>query len=227
MRPLWDPRAEVWDQHLPASDLFSTLRDAVLLAADLGLRDVAIDLGAGSGFLTLPLAEQAARVVAVDKSPRMLDQLRFKLEGSEAAVQLIAQDLLAFTPSEKVDVIVSNYALHHLRHSAKRELLRRCNHWLRPGGRIVVSDLMVALTFRPGQSAALTRRLRSIAAKGIPGYWRIAKNGIRLVAGRGEYPADLDFWTRALREAAFLNVNGRQIGSESGVAWGIKARGSG
>jgi ubiquinone/menaquinone biosynthesis C-methylase UbiE len=192
--------------------------------SEAGKSDVAVDLGAGSGFMTLPLAERTHKVYAVDTSKRMLDQLRRKLDAPRSCIELVTCDLRAFVPPEKVDIVVSNYALHHLRHAAKGALLRRSHDWLRPGGRMVVSDLMVDLTLRPGQSAPLTRRLRSISRKGLPGYWRIGKNGVRWILGRGEYPAGLAFWQDALSEAGFQQVGASRVGSESGIVWGVKAR---
>jgi SAM-dependent methyltransferase len=222
MRPHWDAKADRWDGHLPRTELFAELRETVLWAARPTRRDVAIDLGSGSGFLTIPFAGCVRRLYAVDHSEKMLSRLGDKLanEGLRAYARL--GDLRTFAPPEPVDIVVSNYALHHLRHPAKLELLRRCRTWMSPGGRIVVADLMVPLTLRPGQSDALLRKVRSIAAKGVPGYWRIAKNAVRWTTGRGEYPASLEFWIRALGEAGFEDVGGRRVGAESGVAWGTR-----
>jgi SAM-dependent methyltransferase len=222
MRPHWDAKADGWDGHLPRTELFAELRETVLSAAHPSDRDVAIDLGSGSGFLTIPMAGCVRRLYAVDHSQRMLEHLGDKLADEGLRVVAARGDLRTCTPPEPVDIVVSNYALHHLGHSAKIELLERCRTWMNPGGRIVVADLMVPLTLRPGQSAPLVRKVRSIAAKGLPGYWRIAKNAVRWAAGRGEYPASLEFWTRALCEAGFADVGGRRVGAESGVAWATR-----
>jgi SAM-dependent methyltransferase len=223
MRPHWDAMADRWDADLPRSPLFATLLEAIADAAAVRSTDVVVDLGAGSGFLTIPLAGRARRLYAVDHSRKMLERLSGKLAGDGRTVVATRADLRSFDPPEPVDVVVSNYALHHLRHANKVELLRRCRAWMNPGGRIVVGDLMVPLTLRPGQSAPLLRKLRSIAAKGLPGYWRIAKNAARWATGRGEYPASVTFWTQALRDAGFTGVGGRTVGTESGVAWGVRA----
>jgi cyclopropane fatty-acyl-phospholipid synthase-like methyltransferase len=220
MRPHWDAKADRWDGHLPRTELFAELRETVLSAARPTGHDVAIDLGSGSGFLTIPFARCVRRLYAVDHSERMLSHLGEKLADESLCVHAWRGDLRTFAPPEPVDIVVSNYALHHLRHSAKLELLRRCRTWMNPGGRIVVADLMVPLTMRPGQSDALLRKVRSIAAKGLPGYWRIAKNVVRWATGRGEYPESLEFWTRALGETGFADIGGRCVGTESGVVWG-------
>lgn len=222
MRPHWDAKADRWEGHLPRSDLFAELRETVLSAAAPTESDIALDLGAGSGFLTVPMAACVQRLYAVDHSQRMLEHLASRLSEEGLRVVSLRADLRRFVPPEPVDVIVSNYALHHLRHPAKDVLLGRCRDWMKPGGRIVVADMMIPLTLRPGQSAPLWRKVRSIAAKGIPGYWRIAKNVVRWAAGRGEYPATLEFWMEALGRAGFEDVDGRPVGAESGVVWGSR-----
>jgi SAM-dependent methyltransferase len=222
MRPHWDAKADGWDGHLPRTELFAELRDTLLSAARPTASDVAIDLGAGSGFLTIPMAGCVRRLYAVDHSEKMLEHLGDKLGHEGLRVLAARGDLRTCAPPEPVDIVASNYALHHLGHAAKVELLRRCRTWMNPGGRIVIGDLMVPLTLRPGQSGPLLGKVRSIAAKGIPGYWRIAKNLARWAAGRGEYPASLEFWMRAMREAGFEDVGGRRVGAESGVAWGVR-----
>src|SRR5207244_2896459 len=40
------------------------------------------------------------------------------------------------------DLVVSNYALHHLTDDDKVALVARASRWLRPGGRLVVADMM-------------------------------------------------------------------------------------
>ncbi len=223
LRPHWDAKAGTWDAHLPRSDLFAELLDTVLGAARPGPGDVALDLGAGSGFLTIPIAARAARTYALDHSQEMLRLLGDRVAAEGRTLFAKRGDLAGFAPPpERVDVVVSNYALHHLSHEGKRRLLRDAHDFMAPGGRFVVSDLMVPLTLRPGESGPLIRKVASIARKGPAGWWRIAKNLVRWGTGRGEYPASLEFWQGALHAAGFVDVGGRHVGEESGVAWGTK-----
>jgi ubiquinone/menaquinone biosynthesis C-methylase UbiE len=50
------------------------------------------DIGAGSGYFALPIGQRAAKVYAVDPSPKLLEMLRGKLaaEGAPANVELVA-----------------------------------------------------------------------------------------------------------------------------------------
>jgi ubiquinone/menaquinone biosynthesis C-methylase UbiE len=203
--------------------LFDELLDTVMEATAPNRDDVALDLGAGTGFLAIPLAERVGRTYAVDHSPAMLRLLAEHVAASGVHVWAAGRDLRRFVPPEPVDIVVSNYALHHLSHSAKADLVAACYDWMEPAGRICIADMMVPLTLRPGQSGPLLRKLRTFAGRGVGGYWRIAKNGARWVSGRGEYPASLPFWRRALGEAGFEDVDGRTVGAESGVVWGRKA----
>jgi SAM-dependent methyltransferase len=222
MRPHWDAKADGWEDHLPQTELFAELLDAVMYAAAPTPRDVAIDLGAGSGFLTVPLVERASRVYAVDNSSAMLERLRGVMDERGLQVYAVNADLRRFAPPEPVDVVVSNYALHHLRRGAKKRLVVSCYDWLRPGGRIAVADIMTPLTLRPGQSGPLIGKVRDIARKGPAGYVRIARNAVRWAFGRGEYPMSVQFWIDVFRESGLADVGGCPVGKESGVVWGRK-----
>lgn len=223
LRPRWDHGAEAWAGGLPHSELFTDLLDVVLTAASPGRSDVVVDLGAGAGFLSIPFAERSRRVYAVDASGAMLALLGQSAERRALAIETIRCDVRRFAPAEPVDVVVSNYALHHLRRADKEALLAACHAWLRPGGRVVIGDLMVPLTLRPGQAGPLVAKVRSIARRGPSGYWRIAKNGVRWASGRGEYPAALESWTETLLDVGFRDVGGTRVGRESGVVWGTRS----
>ena len=100
-----------------------------------------VDLGAGTGNLTGKLPVSAS-VIAVDTSARMFKIARQKLKGRQ--VTYIEDDILAFLTGrlEPCDAIVSTYALHHLTSEEKAMALRAMAGQLRPGGSIVIGDLM-------------------------------------------------------------------------------------
>jgi len=95
-----------------------------------------LDLGAGDGRLIglLLLACPAARGVAVEFSPPMLERLRGRF-GGEGRVQVVDHDLeRPLPPLGTFDVVASSFAIHHLPHPRKRELYQEVWAVLGPGG---------------------------------------------------------------------------------------------
>ena len=80
-----------------------------------------MDLGAGSGCLTLALAHQVSFAVAVDISPDMLAVLRSRANRSRVhKVSAIVADLARFDLApNSVDLVVSSYMTRYLHPSAR------------------------------------------------------------------------------------------------------------
>lgn len=187
--------------------------------------DRCVDLGAGTGFLTTELAPMVDSVLAVDISPEMARSLA---EHADAAgldnVRTAVADLneLSLDPGS-ADLIVSSYALHHLTDSGKRALVAKAAGWLRPGGRIVVADMMFGRGGSPRDRRILREKVAALAAKGPGGWWRIARNLTRYGLGVGhERPASPEFWQDALREAGFTDVAFDPVVAEAGIIRGTR-----
>ncbi|MCU0795454.1 MAG: metalloregulator ArsR/SmtB family transcription factor [Akkermansiaceae bacterium] len=105
-------------------------------------RGVVADLGAGEGTLSQLMAQRAEKVIAVDLSPNMvefgtalarehgLDNLEYRLGDIESP---------PLDPGS-VDLVVLSQALHHAGHPLNA--LRAAFVALRPGGRLIVLDLL-------------------------------------------------------------------------------------
>jgi SAM-dependent methyltransferase len=116
VRSAWARRMETW---LP------TARSAVL------------DLGCGTGSLSLLVACQGHRVTAVDRSPRMVEQARAKLAGTGTEV-LVGDAAHPPVGTQRFDVILARHLLWLLPDPAAA-----LRHWfslLRPGGRLVLIE---------------------------------------------------------------------------------------
>lgn len=178
-----------------------------------------LDMGCGSGQLTLPLARRVAHVVAVDVSAAMIQLLltgaaREGLGNVEGRVApLEALDL----PPSSFDLVVSNYALHHLADEDKVRLLRAVREWLRPGGRLVVGDLMLGRGRDPRDRAIIAEKVRVLAARGPGGWWRICNNAWRFMARTSERPLSVQAWERLALGAGFVEVVSRPIVSEGAI----------
>ena len=78
----WDRAAEAYDEHTLASRAPAVL-DRVLEL--LPINASVLEVGAGTGAFTLPIAQRAARVTALDYSPAMIRVLRRKLTARSDA----------------------------------------------------------------------------------------------------------------------------------------------
>ncbi|MDH6627378.1 SAM-dependent methyltransferase [Streptomyces sp. LBL] len=96
-----------------------------------------LDLGCGTGSLSLLAAEQGHRVTGVDRSPDMLALARAKLAG-RAAVFLLGDAAEPPVGEERFDVVLVRHVLWTL--SDPSRVLRHWRELLRPGGRLVLIE---------------------------------------------------------------------------------------
>lgn len=219
LKRAWDDRVEEWHEHVVDTDAFRAIRDALLEAAAPRADEHAVDLGAGTGFVTVPLAQRTASVLAVDISPSMLDALRGTAGREGLPVETRAADLTTLElPPESVDLVVSNYALHHLTDADKADLVRRAHTWLRPGGRIAIADMMFGRGTSARDRAIARQKIAALFRKGPGGLWRIAKNLVRFGMRVGmEQPAPPEAWTSMMRDAGFVSIEHHALPAEAAL----------
>jgi ubiquinone/menaquinone biosynthesis C-methylase UbiE len=221
----WDERVEQWHSHVTSAAAFEQLLTDLIELAAPRPADSCVDLGAGTGFVTMALARLTSSVLAVDISGAMISALaeRAAEEGlRHVATQVSDLRDLRLRP-ESTDLVVSSYALHHLADPDKRALVARAARWLRPGGRLVIGDMMFGRGMSPRDRAILRQKVAALAAKGPGGLWRIAKNLTRYGLRVGqERPATPEFWLAALRDAGLADVVFRPVVAEAGLVRGIR-----
>jgi SAM-dependent methyltransferase len=138
-------------------------------------------------------------------------------------VSCLVADLALFDlPAASVDLIVSNYALHHLRDADKTALVRRACGWLRPGGRLIIADMMFGRGGSARDRQILRLKLSTMLPMGPGGAWRVLKNlirfGLRVGADR---PVPPKFWVDALTAAGFVGVRSQPIVAEAILVTGV------
>jgi ubiquinone/menaquinone biosynthesis C-methylase UbiE len=101
-----------------------------------------LDLGCGTGNMTLRLARLGLRVVGVDLSPEMLAVARRKAPSGSSArfVQTSAVELTDRFPAASFDTIVSILMFSELTEAEQCLVLRQCRSLLRPGGQLILAD---------------------------------------------------------------------------------------
>jgi ubiquinone/menaquinone biosynthesis C-methylase UbiE len=222
----WDRRVEEWHSHVTSAAAFEQVLDQLVSLSSPKPTDHCVDLGAGTGFVTTALAPLVSSVLAVDISASMSASLAERAAHDGLAnVSTEVSDLRHFQlRPASVDLVVSSYALHHLADPDKRALVARAARWLRPGGRLVIADMMFGRGGSRRDRDILRQKVIALAAKGPGGWWRIAKNLTRYGLGVGdEHPATPEFWQTALRDADFTAVHFQPVVAEAGLVMGRPA----
>jgi 2-polyprenyl-3-methyl-5-hydroxy-6-metoxy-1,4-benzoquinol methylase len=221
-RRVWSGRVATWDQH--GSAALTRVTAAVLGAAEVSAGAQVVDLGCGTGEISLPLALRGAQVLAVDVSSAMVRRLRSEARRRGAAslesLALPIEELVL--PAGTVDLVVSSYALHHLRDDDKARLVSAVYGWLRPGGRLVVADMMFGRGASRRDRAIIRSKVAALARKGPGGWWRIAKNAARYLLRVQERPVSMQTWTAMLTRNGFAGVTATAIVAEAGLVTGYR-----
>ncbi|AGS68626.1 class I SAM-dependent methyltransferase [Streptomyces collinus] len=122
-----------------------------------------LDLGCGTGSLSLLAAGQGHRVTAVDSSPAMVALARAKLAGQDAQV-LSGEAAAPPVPEGRHDVVLVRHVLWTLPEPAR--VLRHWRTLLRPGGRFVLVEGVWGTLSPVGIPAArLTALLEPVARR--------------------------------------------------------------
>jgi ubiquinone/menaquinone biosynthesis C-methylase UbiE len=210
-------------EELAATPAFRGLRDRIIRRSGIGPGDRVLDIGAGTGLLALAVAHVTDAVVALDASAAMCRRLGelARARGLDGRVAVIQADAASLPFDDAAfDLVVSNYCLHHLEDARKLQALHEIHRVLRPGGRLVVGDMMFSLSLAGHRDRAIVaRKVRALLAKGPGGAKRVATNACRVLTHHGEHPAPPDWWREALRAAGFEHVAVDVLPHEGGIVY--------
>ena len=123
----FDEKAPEYDSS--KSDEYKAAVSLVVEHAAPGPDDVVLDLGTGTGAVALALAADAGRVVGRDISEGMLAEAREKAADRGLGNVSFGEGRFreprvdAAGPEAGVDIVTSNFAMHHLSDGEKREAI--------------------------------------------------------------------------------------------------------
>jgi ubiquinone/menaquinone biosynthesis C-methylase UbiE len=126
----------------------------------------ALEIGCGTGAFARELAKRCGRVVALDLSAEMIRVARSRSTQFENLEFQLADAMTWNFPRSHFDFICSIATLHHLE---QRELFVKMRDALKPGGVLVVLDLV--------ESDGLGERMLDVIALGVSVGLRLIHNG--------------------------------------------------
>lgn len=120
-------------------------KDRIIGSLDLKPGDVVADVGAGSGYFTIPIAKKlggTGRVIATDIRQQMLDYIarRLEIEQLDNVELLLGLPDDPKLPAGEVDLILMVDVYHYIKDRAA--FGRKLREALAPGGRLVVIDFI-------------------------------------------------------------------------------------
>lgn len=110
---------------LPADEILAKLN----LTKDMSM----IDFGCGIGYFSIPAAKLAGKVIAIDMSETMIEELKKRTKDMDN-IEIVKSDDI----KGKADLIFLSSILHEV--DEPRDFLKSCEEHLNPGGRIAVID---------------------------------------------------------------------------------------
>ncbi len=138
MVDLFEDKASDWDERPVPQQISEGVYGAIADHVELSSEQRVMDFGAGTGLIASKIAPHIGHLDAVDISRSMLEKLAEK-DALRGKVDIHCQDILAEPLEEKVDLVVSAMAMHHVEDTGA--LLRALYEHLKPGGRVALADL--------------------------------------------------------------------------------------
>ncbi len=117
------------------------IRCLVMCHSRIKKGEVVLEVGCGTGGLTVELSQRAAKVYAVDKNPRALDVTGTNLKklNPTAEVELLLGDALEVMEDlAGYDLLVVGGSGGEL-----EEIIRKAHQQLKPGGRVIVTAILL------------------------------------------------------------------------------------
>lgn len=150
-----------------------TVLEKIVSAAELSPEDTVIEVGPGLGILTIELARQAGKVIAVELDTKLASLLRLRL-SSLSNVTIINADILELSPSQLLEKGQSSYKvvanipyyitspiLHHFVEASPKPLLMVV---------MVQKEVGEAIAASPGKMSLLAASLQMYSKTSIVSY---------------------------------------------------------
>jgi len=126
--------------------LYDNLEEDIMVYTEmLKGRTKVIEYGAGTGRITIPLAQKGIKVVALDNSDAMLNKLREKITDKiEEYIEIVNGDMVTYKHIEKVPAIIIPFSTFNylLDKSEQFECIKNVSNNLLPDGEVIIELIL-------------------------------------------------------------------------------------
>ncbi|HEY4708049.1 MAG TPA: class I SAM-dependent methyltransferase [Thermodesulfobacteriota bacterium] len=192
--------APFYDAYCPKIGLGRAFRQRTIELADIRTGHHVLDVGCGTGVLTIIAAKAAGgegMAVGIDPAPAMIGKARenARKEASRAEFRVAAIEELPFNDSS-FDRVLSSLMLHHLPPDVKLKGLAEIKRVLKPDGKLLLVDIgkpTSALWWIIAWPLVLWHFTREQVHGHIPEF--LGKAGFREIEKKGGWIRVLEFWS--------------------------------
>ncbi|MDD1719527.1 MAG: class I SAM-dependent methyltransferase [Methanoregulaceae archaeon] len=218
--------ANEYDSTLGKVKRHHKMLDQVVRSSGIKRDDLVLDIGCGTGLLSLKFLDKAeCDITAIDSSAEMLEIFQEKIKkcrltGKIHCMQKSAEDM-DFGP-DKFDIVAATVSLHHVK--SKEPVIRNIYGCLKSGGRFVIGEIDMDTTGKPDDPDRLLRILDYLTKElvlvmkegGVQAFERMYDNGKKHILNDGEYCIGFGQWAELCRDAGFEKV---EVNPVEGFEW--------
>lgn len=192
------------------------LLDLVIESSEVRDGDIVLDIGCGTGLLSLKFLKEAdCLIYGIDSSPEMLEIFKDKIMklnlSKKISLELEDAESLNFE-SEFFDIIASTVTLHHVKD--KYPVIKRIYDLLKVGGIFLIGDIDVDTTGDLLDPERLLRILDFLKEEfvlalkegGVKAFSRMYDNGKKHILNDGEFCISFKQWKEICEKAGFEKI---------------------